>query len=430
MRTLFILCFAVCVAGLPVLAQESGVDAMMEQQRQQQLHLVDSLKQLTFDTELDALLNLRNIIRAYRDVEMDSAMVYSEKELALAATLSDANQLAIARINASTLREQTGDHTTAIALLEENREEQDAIHDSLVAHTESSISMAYLDLGEYDKAITTGIAAAKSFEKIADSVNAGFCYIIIGTVYSNGLANNTQAVHYLEEALRLLQHRTGPAEYRVTALLNLGDVLVKSEQYDAAVEYYIKARNYAIATGQLVYLPSVLYGLGKASYFTGEYEAALASLLEAIDLPNANMQVDIQLNKFLGLNYQALGQPEQAIVHYKRCLQHALEASSRNEFSGYLVECYQELGDYKTAFELQQAMMARQDSIKEAEQTEKVAAIIEQYEGEKKELKIEQLNQENAIKEARIAQQNAAIWSIVAMFIILSIGGFLWLRVR
>lgn len=430
MRTLLLLCFALCIAAQPAFGQEVDVDALVAQQKLAQQHKADSLKQLSFDSELEALLNLRDLIRIYRDVDIDSALAYSDKELALAKSLNNPDQLAIARINASTLREQVGKYEEVIALLLQNRDAKASLHDSLVAHTESSLSLAYLDLGEFDKAISTGVVAANYFEKIADSVNAGFCYIIIGNIYSRGLDNHTEAAHYVDEALRQLETQHGPREYLINALLIRADLHIELQEYDLAVQRYAAAQQEAIAHGQLVFLPSVLFGLGKASYYTGQHEQSLGYLQEAIGLPNANMQVDIQLNKYLGLNYQKLDQPEQAIPHFELCLKQSLEAGSRNQFSGYLVACYRELGDYQTALKLQQAITARQDSLNEIEQTEKVAAIIEQYEGEKKQLKIERLHQENAAKEARIAKQNVAIWSIVALFVLLGLGGWLWLRVR
>ena len=416
------------VLWLPASAQDVDFDDEANRQKIRLERQADSLKSLSFKDKLQEVVNVRKIIIVYRDFDIDSALVYSEKELALTAQLEDRNQLAIARINASSLYQQQGDLSSAIELLLKNQKEN--INDTLVAHTASSLSSAYFRQGQLEKSVSFGIEAANAFERLKDSINAGYTYLLIGRTYSEALKDFDQAAAYADRAIPLLDNPRAPKDYIILAYMTRAGIHLLSEEYEDAMSVYNLSYELAKKQNLTIYYPTIYYGIGKTYYFTGEYQKSISYLLETIDKPSISAKTSIQVNKFLGLNYLKLGEIEKAIPHFNFCLQHKLEPSYKVELKGYLVECYEQTGNYKRAYELQQEILNRKDSINASEQTAKVAEIVERYENEKKQLRIDQLNQENLTKEARIARQYYIIWSIVILALLLGVGGFIWLRLR
>lgn len=411
-----------------LVAQDDDDAATAAQHNLRLAHKADSLKSLKFSDKRKQLLNFRDILRVYRDLDIDSALVYADKALAVSQALADPREIATARINGASMHLQAGGNATALALLLENRTLQ--ISDTLVAHTESLLSDVYQRTEQYDKAIVSGFAAAHAFERFHDSVNTGFCYLLLGRTYVDALDSIDKGLEAIGQARVFFRCTTTPTEYTISGLLLEADVSVMAEHYDVALARYLEAQQLATDAELLIYFPGVRFGLGKVYYFQQEYRKSIAVLLQAVDKQANSATVASQLYKYLGLNYRDLGEPENAIPYFELCLQEGLTVDYKNEFRGYLVGCYQQTADYQTAFELQQAIITSRDSLAESEQKAKVTEIIERYESEKKQLKIENLKQENIAKESRIAQQYYVIWGVVALALLLGIGGYLWLRVR
>lgn len=412
------------------MAQEEAVDRQVDQFELSLERKADSLKGLTFDDKLEEIKHVRNIIRVYRDLNIDSALAFSNKELALAQDLGDMNELAMARLNAASMLIQLERDADSKNLLLKNRAERSEINDTLKALTESALSNVFINTGEYDKSILASLAAANAFEQLNDSTNAGFCYISLAEIYALVLDNHEEGIKHIEKAILFLSAHGAPKEYLIAALLTYGELSVIHEEYEVALPKYLQAEQIAIDNNDFWYYPDILVGLGKVYYFKKEYEKSIAYLQKAIEQSSVNDSKMIRASEYLGRNYMDLGKPAKAISHFKICVQNELTLQGRNRCREYLVQCYQQTSDYKKAFELQQEIIVSRDSINESKQKEKVTEIIEGYENEKKQLQIEQLRSENLQKENYITQQYFAILGIVVLFLLLGIGGYSWLRIR
>jgi serine phosphatase RsbU (regulator of sigma subunit) len=96
--------------------------------------------------------------------------------------------------------------------------------------------------------------------------------------------------------------------------------------------------------------------------------------------------------------------------------------------AGVLQNAYKAMGNYGKALEYAEILIQTKDTIFSEEKTKALAEMGERYEAEKKQLQIENLNKENALKNAELAQseekrnkQLVFIYSFVSGFIIILI---------
>jgi tetratricopeptide (TPR) repeat protein len=89
--------------------------------------------------------------------------------------------------------------------------------------------------------------------------------------------------------------------------------------------------------------------------------------------------------------------------------------------------CYAAKGNYKKAFDYQQLLFATKDSIFNVESSRQVNELATQYETEKKQLLIDNLNKDNALKQEELAkselqvkQQNMQIMFFILAVLLLS----------
>ncbi|NOQ71394.1 MAG: hypothetical protein GQ574_05310 [Crocinitomix sp.] len=391
---------------------------------------VDSLKGLSFTDQFDEIKNIRSIIHFYRDLNIDSALVYSNKELEIAGQMEDFDELAKARITSSDLLNQLGKFELAKNILYYNLRAKDKINDTIIARTRSGLSNILINTEEYDKSIVEGLAAAETFEELKDSNNAGFSYISVAEVYSLALDNEKEGIRYIKKAIIFLNAKSATKEYLIAALITYGDLCVIQNDYENALNIYLEAKQIAVNNNEYWYFPDIMSKLGKVYYFRKEHEKSISYLEKAVNRMESNVISQAAKYEYLGLNYRDLNQPKKAISYFNLCLEYEESPRQLNYYREYLVECYLQISDYQTAFNIQKEISAYKDVINGSKQKEKVTEIIEKYGNEKKQQEIKTLNAETELQENQIKQQKVILYGIIGFFLLLIVFGIIWLRTR
>lgn len=391
---------------------------------------VDSLKRLSFENKYDEIKNIREILHVYRDLNNDSALFYGYKELEITRQLGDPDELAFARINLSGMLYQVGNFNLARDLLCFNLAERDRINDTIVAATQSVLSNVYISTEEYDKSIAEGLAAAEAFERLKDSSNAGFSYISIAEVYSLALDNQVEGIKYIKKAIVFLSAKSALKEYLIAALLTYGDLSIAQKDYKKALNVILEAEQIAIKHNEYWYYPDIMSKLGKVYYYKKEHEKSIYYLQKAADRLESNETSQAARYEYLGLNYKDLNQPKKAISYFKLCLDYEENPRLLNFYREYLVECYLQIADYQSAFNIQNEITAYKDQINESNQKEKVTEIIEKYGNEKKQQEINLLSVEKSLQENKIKQQQFILYGIIGFFTLIIGFGLFWYRTR
>ncbi len=410
------------------LTAQNDVKQQIDRHKTNLEHKLDSLKKLTFKDKKSELKNSRNILRIYASLDLDSALVYAKQELRLAEEIGEPDMIGKARFNCSNILNQQGDFLTAKELLNKNKKEN--INDTLMALTESALSNIQINTEEYDKAIASGFLAVDLFKSLKDSNNTGFTYVSIAEVYFLALNDEENAMTYINEAIRFLQAQSSSKEYLIAALLTHGDLLVKRNDFNEALNTYKDAEEVAIKYNEYWYFSDIMTKLGKVYYYKKKHKTSIDYLEKAVsDLENNGTSLASRF-EYIGLNYKALNQPKKAIGYFNLCMKYEEKPSVLNFYREHLVDCYQKISDYEKALEIQQEITASITDINENMQSVKVSEIVEKYENKKKQQEIETLSIEKALQQKQIQQQQFFIFGTLAFFSIIIAFGIFWYRSR
>ncbi len=432
MKKIFCLLFILFpfFTSIKVVAQDKGVYKQMDKHELNLERKVDSLKGLVFDDKYKEIKNNSDIMRIYADLNLDSALVYANKEILLAGQIGDPDGVANARISSSTILYQMGKYESAINLLLDNRRERDKINDTLMARTESGLSNMFIITEEFDKSIKATHAAIKTFEQLKDSNNVGFSYISLAEVYSLALGNNKDAIVYIKKSITFLNAKDATKEYLIAALITYGDLSVLEGDYEIALITYLEAEQIAVNNNEYWYFQNILTCLGKVYYFKKEHEKSISYLEKSMSRDAGNVTNQSLGYKYLAQNYKDMGKPKKAIPYFNLCLQIEQRHDLVNSYRVQLVACYVQISEYKKAFEIQEQIIVSRDSINELKQKEKVTEIVEKYENDKKQQEINTLSIEKELQDNQIEQQQIVLFGIIAFFLLLIGIGFYWYKAR
>lgn len=428
----FGLSFWLLLAPLWIFGQSAEHDQQEAQYRLIQQEKIDQLTQQSLDVTDTAksIKTHQKIVALYMELNLDSALVYAEKGLALAEAFGNKRSLGNTRLNLSNVLFQMSSVEPAIALLLENRAEQQQLNDTLLAITETALSVSYSALGDYEKAIEASLTAINLFELANDSTNTGFNYISLSEVYLQGLKDRDSGLKYIRKSIELLKSQHTPPQYLIGALVRYGDVCSQVKDYDNSEAKFQEALELAIKHDDYWYMSDIYFGLGKIYHHKKEYKTSTKYLEKAIEKSDNLEHRLVRIYRYLGLNHRDLGEAQKAISYFEQCLSMEKNLENQIDTENLLVGCYLQLSNYKKAFEFQKQITVHQDSIHRSEQDERIIEVIEKYENQKKELMIEKLDAENQHKEKIIAQQKLSFGVVIALLMLLGVGGFFWIRFR
>lgn len=251
------------------------------------------------------------------------------------------------------------------------------------------LAVVYEYKGEKEKeykALLTGKHYLKKSENLLfiANVNSALALYHLGSSYLDS------AVYYAQECLSYFESQ-GLTEEVGNSYGTLGNVEFERKNYDQAITYFKKAlekfddkesQNYA----------GYLFNIGFAYNKLGNYTAAL-------DYIERSLVVRKKLNIAVDL---------------------------KESYQG-LAETYQKIGDYKSAFENLTLYQAYKDSVFNETKNKQLAELETQYETEKKDKAIADLEQEKELQNLRADKQQAQIYlGAAGLVILLGVSGLLF----
>lgn len=278
----------------------------------------------------------------------------------------------------------------------------------------------YYQRGLYDKSLPYYYDALRKAEHRKDIKN-----IIIG---KSNVANVFTHTKRLPEAITLfkdcdallLTNRDSLTQNRAAVLTNLATAYSANNQHDSAVYHYKKV--YRICE-QL----NIGFGLGLTQsnlaseyLFLNDYPSALAALQQAeayskkyhLDFLNGNIY------KNYGRVYLLLGQLDKGI----NFLEKSIAIARQNKDLSSLTASYQDLykaqraqGKYKAALQNATEFILLNDSLFNVTKERTIAELNTKYETEKKEIAINQLQQEKTIAELQSQQKDTLLYTLLGI---------------
>ncbi len=318
----------------------------------------------------------------------DSAIILFDKSIQMAEQGGNDVGIPIALNNKGNALKNLGKYKEAL----------DALYESLRLYKENdagdkrlSISMlnigALLDiLGKTDLAIDFYKSSLKKKQLIGDSAGMARIYTNIGIIKKNE-GQLDSALYYYNLSVRTTSEERKDNNVWQN-LINIGTIKMIQREFDEAHPYFEKALTLAEQLKDLDKIGESYYKIGENYFNRNEFSIALDQFDKAIIYINSTN------------SYQ-----------------------DKKDMYEMLVKTYKAVGDLQNALSFTELAKLYQDSIYIESQAMAIEEVTAKYETEKKDQKIDFLNQENQIQKAN-NERNTVL--IVALLIVLALASFIF----
>ncbi len=331
--------------------------------------------------------------------DFDNSLINFNKSLAILKTTKDKTAISKTYFNIGLIYYYTAKYDLAIQQYIEALKLLESIKDTqTLPNIYNGLSGMYKEIRNYNEALNYGQKALKLFSQNKDSVGIASALNNVGNVYDyqNKL---DEALDYYRKSMRmkeLIKMERGMS----STLNNIGIILSKKDSVLQALEYYNKALSYSTVNSDKISQAVSYDGIGMVYYKLKQYDKALSFLEKSIAI---STDIDSKLD---------------IVSSYEK-----------------IALCYAAKGNYKKAFDYQQLLFATKDSIFNVESSKQVNELATKYETEKKQLLIDNLNKDNALKQEELAkselqvkQQNMQIMFFIVAVLLLSVLSFFIFR--
>jgi signal transduction histidine kinase len=282
--------------------------------------------------------------------------------------------------------------------------------------------LIYLKMAWYDKSLENFMKAQQLFHDSGDTIMQARSLMNIGIVHDY-LGNKPMSLAYYNKALdhfRSKNDESGMADCE----LNIAILLTKQKEYEKACETLIMAISIYEKTGNKPNLAAAYTNLGLTYKKMGKYPLAVDYLNKAIVIWDQTGDEYYICNYHLNMGEIMLDMKNhgQAKIHLTK----AEALATKNEFKELEALAYEYLSDYNaatknylSAYTYLNKSKLLNDSILNAETTEKVNQIQYHYEIAKREADNEKLVKQNLSKELQLSNQNLFLYilSVILVFI-------------
>jgi signal transduction histidine kinase len=294
-----------------------------------------------------------------------------------------------------------------------------------------NIGNAYLHKKDRVTAIEYYLKSARLWETCADQNYLPLVYANI-----NGLLDeqkeHDKAVEYGSKAVALAQ-KLGDEYSEVVGLVNLSTTYNYLEQPEKEFELLEKALPLAKKNEDLDQIATVYHNMGDYYFKKKNFSSALDKYLESYAYVKqmGNKYHFCTISTALAQVYYKLNQNDKALQYILQAEKTANEVGTRTDLKEIYktrAEIEQQAGNYKLASEYFLKTLTVSDSLFKSETSEKIAEVEAQYQNEKKQKEIVQLEKDKQIQSLSIKQKSTLNYFLIGSLVALLIVGFLLYR--
>ncbi|MFA5619213.1 MAG: sensor histidine kinase [Weeksellaceae bacterium] len=277
--------------------------------------------------------------------------------------------------------------------------------------------------GKYEEAIKFYINALENYEALKNDKDYATVSNNIGVVY-NSIDLFDKAKEYHQRAIDTFQkidYKKGMSE----AYNNYAMALVNQDSLDTALDFFVKSLNMEVELNDKVGMSESLNNIGGIYYYKGETGKALDYFKEVLALEKSENNLGGVASTYNNIAYVLLEQKETKAA--KAYIDSAYDFSRKNKISeDYLtsIENYiiynEQLQKFREANEFYKTLNHASDSIRQANNLEKLYDVETKYQTEKKEKEI--LMQRADLAEQRLSLEKKTRWMYVLGFLALLTG--------
>lgn len=284
--------------------------------------------------------------------------------------------------------------------------------------------LIYLQKSWYDKSLEYLLLAQQLFGEAGDSAMQFKALMNVGIVHDY-MGNQPMSLSYYNQALdyyKRTKNQSGIADCE----LNIAIILTKQKKYEQACDNLLAAAEIYQKAGNNSYLAAAFINLGLTYKKMGNYDLAIKYLDKALKIWK---QDDDQYHIcYYHLNMGEIMLDMKRIDEAGKYLHTAETLAKEVGSKDLLAKSYEFLSDYNVArknfgeaYSYLNKSKQINDSILNAETTEKVNQVQYQYEIAKREADNEHLVKQNLDKELQISKKNLTLYILTAILIVIAL---------
>jgi len=273
----------------------------------------------------------------------------------------------------------------------------------------NDIGTTFFRFQKVDSALTYMLRAAKLREKIGDVKSQAISYSNISLMYSN-LGNPAKAMDYSLRALEMFRKSNSTLQ-EAMVLNNIGNMYKTKNDLKESLKYYFNALEIMEKLQKKISIAQYKGNIGNVYSLMGDPQAK-KYLEESARLMEATGD-----KKNIAETYHNLAQFYYKSKNYDKGLEWSVKSlklaeemmdlERKEQITLLISACYEEKGNHKKALDYYKEHDGLGDSLSAAGNKDVLNKLNIEYETEKKELQIKNLETEKAAEEAEIAKQRA-----------------------
>ncbi|GAB4001740.1 hypothetical protein GCM10028807_58640 [Spirosoma daeguense] len=294
----------------------------------------------------------------------------------------------------------------------------------MIANAMTNLGTAYRNLNQHEKALTISLRSLRMQEQYNVVPRNENTYIGIGLALKE-TKRPKEAIRYFQQALSL----TKPLNYPYGLAIieqNIGKCYDDLEKQNKALTYYKAALGHARESGSELLQSDILVNTGLALRKLKQLEDAKHAIEQALALSSKQENKSAMTTDYfnLGQVYEELKDYKLAERYMKKALTLANELEDKNKIAIYtqgLADLYGGMKNFQQAYVFQLQRNQRIDSTTAVRTNAEVQRLIAQYETQKKEARIQLLQQQAKInqQENEQIQLRNNIWLAGAALLLL-----------
>jgi len=409
MRTLLV--FALLAFSLPSFAQTKAIDSLQT-----------ALSSAKGENKTQVLIDL---CWEYRFINADSARAYGIEALEQARKNKYKSLEGDALHNIGITLEAQGNYREALTYELQALEIRKKIGDDFkTANTLNNLGIIFDEMGDPKRALENYYEARKIYEKLSDKSKIAMVISNIGIVLKEQ-REYKKVIGYYHEALSIYKELKN--EFGIAAChANLGSVFYFTQRYDSALYYSLLSTAEFRKQNVMQFLPTTLSSAAQAYHKLGKTKEAKASLLEAQAL---NEQFD---NKFdlaeVLINLASIYLTENNFKDAQLLASRALSMAESIQAKKIIMNAHLQLSaieesrqNFNAALREYKLFNQQKDSLFQQDKTRQMTELETQYETEKKERQIMELQNETLTKDLELQRTRIFVWWIIAAVVFVSI---------
>lgn len=291
-----------------------------------------------------------------------------------------------------------------------------------IATSLTNKSMALRHQGKYKEALVLLLESVKIWEKKNHLNGIASTYNNIGIIYEKQ-KNYGKALEYYRKVLKI-DLESGNLSGASTSYNNIGIIYKLTEKYDSSLYYYKKSLEIERKSGNKNSLARALNNIGRIYSIKNDYTSALSYYEGAGKIwEESGSKFGVTATLINSAEcYVNLGKYHEAEINYLKA-HDLINETGEKELLKIVYQdiavLYYKMKDFGKAYEYHCLYSDVKDTLLNIENSRQINQLREQFETEKKELRIVNLEQENQLKEQENQKQRMIMLAFIAGFVLI-----------